>query len=217
MSNDILARQVDYYRRRAAEYDRTAYPDLDAATARIDRVVAAFAPRGSILELACGTGMWTRALAMHSEDVTALDASIEPVAIARTRCPSYVRFEQADLFQWQPTERYDVVFFAFWLSHVPAARLDRFLDAVTSAVAPGGRLLFVDEHAAYPNKEEWSDQPEIAIRKMTDGSRHPMVKVYLDPDDLRERLARLGWTASFEIDRAWLIASAHRSGELGTQ
>lgn len=211
MSEDILADQVAYYRRRAAEYDRTAYPDLAAATARIDRVVATLAPHGRVLELACGTGMWTRALAEHSDDVTALDASSEPIQIARTRCPEQVRFEVADLFGWQPSEVYDVVFFAFWLSHVPTARLDEFLATVTSAVAPGGRLLIVDEHADYPNKEEWSDQPEVAIRHTTDGSRHRMVKVFLDPDDLRTRLSRLGWMVSFELDRAWLIAAAQRA------
>jgi 2-polyprenyl-3-methyl-5-hydroxy-6-metoxy-1,4-benzoquinol methylase len=210
MTGDILTQQIDYYRRRAPEYDRTAYPDLTASTARIDRVVAALAPRGRILELACGTGMWTRALAAHSTDVTALDASTEPIEVARTRCPAHVRFGVADVFDWQPSDTYDVVFFGFWLSHVPTARLDAFFETVTSAVAPGGRLLFVDEHDAYPNKEEWSDQPEVAIREMTDGTRHPMVKVFLDPDDLCERLSRLGWAVSFEVDRAWLIASAHR-------
>lgn len=211
MSRDILAEQVDYYRRRAGEYDRTAYPDLESAKARIDRVVATLAPRGRILELACGTGMWTRALAEHSADVTALDASAEPIEIARARCPGHVRFALADLFTWRPSERYDVVFLGFFLSHVPTARLDDLLATVTSAVAPGGRLLFVDEHAGYPNKEEWSEQPEIAIRQTTDGAHHRMVKVYLDPDDMRTRLGRLGWTTSVELDRAWLIASASRT------
>lgn len=211
MSDDILAQQVDYYRRRAPEYDQTAYPDLAASQARIDRVVAGLAPAGRIVELACGTGMWTRALAGYSDDVTALDASEEPMQIARTRCPAHVRFETADIFNWRPADEFDVVFFAFWLSHVPSAALDAFLATVTSAVAPGGRLLFVDEHVDYPNKEEWSDEPEVAIRQMTDGSRHPMVKVFLDPEDLRARLARLGWAVSFEVDRAWLIASAHRA------
>ena len=85
--NSILAKQVEYYRLRASEYDATAYTDLAEAAERIDRIVAELAPSGSILELACGTGMWTRALAAYSKDVTALDASAEPIAIARARCP----------------------------------------------------------------------------------------------------------------------------------
>src|SRR6266511_3494592 len=29
------------------------------------------------------------------------------------------RFIRADIFEWVPDRRYDVVFFGFWLSHVP--------------------------------------------------------------------------------------------------
>jgi hypothetical protein len=37
-----------------------------------------------------------------------------------------VRFVAADLFTWTPDRRYDVVFFGFWLSHVPAERFASF-------------------------------------------------------------------------------------------
>lgn len=63
MPEDILAEQIRYYRSRADEYDATAYLDLDAARARIERVLAGLAPTGRILELASGTGMWTQSLA----------------------------------------------------------------------------------------------------------------------------------------------------------
>ncbi len=210
MSNDdILTKQVEYYRLRANEYDITAYTDLTKSAERIDRIVADLAPTGSILELACGTGMWTRALAAYSDDVTALDASAEPIAIARARCPDQVHFEIADIFRWRPVRFYDVVFFAFWLSHVPSARLGGFLTAATDAVSPGGRLLFVDEHAD-PRHEEWTDNPEIAIREMRDGSRHEIVKVFVEPEQLAARLDRLGWLVDFDVDHAWLIGSARR-------
>jgi hypothetical protein len=62
-SDDLLAEQVAYYRRRAGEYDETAYGDLDAARARITRLLAALRPAGNVLEIACGTGVWTSALA----------------------------------------------------------------------------------------------------------------------------------------------------------
>jgi len=222
MSNDdILAKQVEYYRLRASEYDITAYGDLaesaeridrgDLAESaeRIDRIVADLAPSGSILELACGTGMWTRALAAYSKDVTALDASAESIAIARARCPDHAHFDIADIFRWRPVRFYDVVFFAFWLSHVPSAQLDGFLVTAIDPVAPNGRLLFVDEHAD-PRHEEWTDNPEIAIREMTDGSRHEIVKVFVEPEQLAARLDRLGWLVDFDVDHAWLIGSARR-------
>ena len=72
------------------------------------------------------------------------------------------------------------------------AQLDGFLVTAIDAVAPNERLLFVDEHAD-PRHEEWTDNPEIAIREMTDGSRHEIVKVFVEPEQLAARLDRLGW------------------------
>jgi demethylmenaquinone methyltransferase/2-methoxy-6-polyprenyl-1,4-benzoquinol methylase len=63
VGDDLLAEQVAYYRRRAGEYDVTAFADLDAGRARISRIVAALRPAGNVLEIACGTGLWTGALA----------------------------------------------------------------------------------------------------------------------------------------------------------
>jgi ubiquinone/menaquinone biosynthesis C-methylase UbiE len=63
VTDEVLADQVDYYRRRAGEYDVTAYGDVAAARARIARLVAEMRPTGRVLEIACGTGLWTEALA----------------------------------------------------------------------------------------------------------------------------------------------------------
>jgi hypothetical protein len=63
VTDEVLADQVDYYRRRAAEYDVPAYGDVPVARARIARLVAEMRPTGRVLEIACGTGLWTEALA----------------------------------------------------------------------------------------------------------------------------------------------------------
>ncbi|MFZ0041912.1 MAG: methyltransferase domain-containing protein, partial [Solirubrobacteraceae bacterium] len=105
---ELLGEQIAYYRARATEYDRTApivgedgYPELVAALER-------FAPRGRVLELACGTGRWTEALAKHATELTAVDASAEMLMTSRTRVErTDVRYVQADVFTWAPSERYD--------------------------------------------------------------------------------------------------------------
>src|SRR5260370_30462523 len=63
VTDEVLAEQVEYYRRRAGEYDVTAYGDVTAFRARIARLAAEMRPAGSVLEIACGTGLWTEALA----------------------------------------------------------------------------------------------------------------------------------------------------------
>jgi ubiquinone/menaquinone biosynthesis C-methylase UbiE len=85
MTDEVLADQVGYYRRRASEYDATAYGDVEAARTRIARLVAEMRPAGRVLEIACGTGLWTAEIASIADAVTALDAAPETIAIARAR------------------------------------------------------------------------------------------------------------------------------------
>jgi trans-aconitate methyltransferase len=206
----ILGEQVRYYRQRAAEYDATSYGDVDAAAPRVERIVAELAISGSVLELACGTGIWTRALAERSDDLTAVDASPEAISLARARCPQSVRFEVLDLFAWEPGRRFDLVFFGFWLSHVPTARVPEFFRRLGTWLEPGGRVAFVDEPAAQAAREPAVDaDTETVVRELRDGSVHRLVKVYLDPAELTDRLGRLGWTAQVHLDGDdWLVAQA---------
>lgn len=105
-TDEILADQVEYYRRRAGEYDATAYGDVEAALTRIARLVAGMRVAGNVLEIACGTGLWTQALAERAETVTAIDAAPEAISIARDRVQSpNVRFEVIDVFLWDPGTR----------------------------------------------------------------------------------------------------------------
>jgi SAM-dependent methyltransferase len=63
---------------------------------------------GPVLELVCGTGMWTEALAGRTDDLTAIDSSPEVIDIARRRCPAYVRFACADILRWEPDRHYQL-------------------------------------------------------------------------------------------------------------
>jgi ubiquinone/menaquinone biosynthesis C-methylase UbiE len=114
----LLDEQLTYYRALAADYlgQGLDLPGGDEVTEALE----AFRPAGSVLELACGPGVWTGQLFRYATDVTAVDASPEMLDIAAARVgDERVRFVQADLFTWTPDRRYDVVFFGFWLSHVP--------------------------------------------------------------------------------------------------
>lgn len=133
----LLAEQVAYYRAIAPEYEQhmIAEPGADELSAAL----AAFAATGHVLELACGPGAWTERLLQHATSVTAVDAAPEMLARARARVGSQrVRFIQADLFDWRPDARYDVVFFGFWLSHVPLERFAAFWGRRSSSSSSRG-------------------------------------------------------------------------------
>jgi protein-L-isoaspartate O-methyltransferase len=200
--DDVLADQIGYYRRRAGEYDVTAYGDVAAARERIARLVGLLRPSGQVLEIACGTGLWTEALARVADTVVAIDAAPEAVAIARDRVGSgNVTFEVADVFSWTAADRYDVIFFSAWLSHVPTSRLEQFWVMLRGLLAEDGRVLFIDEHVDEREKEAYvPGADEIVERRLRDGRAFRVVKNFVDPQALRDRLRELGWDCRIERD-----------------
>jgi len=190
--DELLVEQVGYYRALAPDYlDRGL--DLPGGS-ELTEALDAFRPRGSVLELACGPAVWTGQLLGHAADVTAVDASPEMLAIAAARVSSErVRFIQADLFTWRPDRRYDVVFFGFWLSHVPAERFESFWSLVADCLKSQGRVFFMDD--AYRTPDELVEGPASSTirRRLPDGTAYRIVKVPHKPGDLESRLQQLGW------------------------
>ena len=123
--SDPVAEQKRYYAERAPEYDDWWYrrgryelePEAlarwQADVAEAEAALEAFAPGGAALELAAGTGIWTRRLVRLADRVVAVDANAETLALNSAEA----ELVRADVFEWEPAERFDLVFFSFWLSH----------------------------------------------------------------------------------------------------
>jgi ubiquinone/menaquinone biosynthesis C-methylase UbiE len=209
----LLAEQAHYYRERAGEYEdwwfrRGRYDHGSEANARWFTDVAEaqaalqrFGPAGDVLELACGTGLWTERLAARAASVTAIDGSPEMLALCDARVGDpRVRYVHAELFAWEPDRTYDVCFFGFWLSHVPTERFEAFWEKVRRAVGPEGRVFFVDslrsgkasavDHAL-PDRGQ-----ETMLRRLADGREYHIVKVFHEPEQLRGALAEVGWDST---------------------
>jgi SAM-dependent methyltransferase len=203
--------QVAYYRHRAAEYDLTSYGDVDRADHRIASLLEHLRPEGDVLEIACGTGIWTRHLAARARSLTAIDAAPEMISLARERVYSpAVTFVTADVLDWVPPREFDTVFFAFWLSHVPASAFGRFWSVVRTALASDGRVLFVDDLPDATDRETYvAGSGEVVERSLRDGTRHRLVKLVRDDQTLTEQLTELGWHAT--VTRSgpdWLLGQA---------
>jgi SAM-dependent methyltransferase len=194
----LVREQIDYYHRRAREYDATSTPRGDSLKQqglRLEEALRDFRPQGKVLEVACGTGAWTRRLIRFAGELTALDSSAEMIQLARAKIgDAEVRFVEADVFSWHPRQTYDVVFFANWLSHVPSARFEAFWSLIRGCLRDGGRVFFIDEaHDAW-RKEEFLEE-NLVLRRLGDGSTHRVVKIFWEPSELQERLRALQWEA----------------------
>ena len=201
MKREILGEQKRYYAERAPEYDDWWYrrgryelePDAlarwHADIAEAEAALEAFEPRGSVLELAAGTGIWTRKLVRLAERVVAVDANAETLALNTTDA----ELVRADVFEWRPAERFDLVFFSFWLSHVPEERFDEFWGGVREALEPGGRVFLVDSGAG-DSAHTGTDQADWEeTRSLADGRTFRIVKRRWTPEELAERVRPLGF------------------------
>lgn len=205
--NDILSEQKRYYAARAPEYDdwwwrRGRYELEPEALARWQADVAeaeaaldAFAPRGAVVELAAGTGIWTRHLVRLAGRVVAVDANRETLALNTPDAEQVV----ADAFAWRPGERFDVCFFSFWLSHVPEERFDEFWATVRAALKPDGRVFLVDNAAGGEPTHAWPRDGEHETRTLADGRAFTIVKTRRTGDELRTRLAPLGFGLELHV------------------
>ncbi len=236
----LMADQIAYYRARAPEYDQwwaregpsDFGPEFNAAWASeidaVGAVLSAFNPTGEVLELAAGTGGLTVELARWAKAITAVDASPEALEINRAKLSQAgipVEYVTADLFAWEPSRRYDVVFFSFWLSHVPVERFDAFWAFVARSLRPDGRFFFVD--SAGPEWSRFSGASEadsestvrrvrtptdvaadVALREVADGRQFHIVKRFWTPDALRGELEARGWEATV-AETAWAFIYGH--------
>jgi SAM-dependent methyltransferase len=234
VDDEFLRGQLAYYRARASEYDewflrkgrhdrgpewnRKWFSELESVRDEL----RTFCPTGDVLEFACGTGLWTVELARHANSITAVDASPEVLDINRSRLQedhpeTPIYYVRADLFGWRPENRYDAVFFGFWLSHVPPERFAAFWELVRSALAPGGRVFFVDSLRAetWAEKERLGRSPRghTTLRRLNDGREFRIYKIFYEPDELVARLDDMGWNVCVRATENHLL---YGFGELRT-
>ena len=242
--DNLMTSQMAYYRAHAARYDdwwlREGRHDLGdrfrsewlSEISTVMTAISSLAPLGDVLEFAGGTGNWTVELARLARSILVVDSAREVVAIAQQKVASgNVTWTIEDIFNYRPIRQYDTVFFAFWLSHVPPERFNQFWSLVADCLAPGGRVIFIDN--AHPSlsshvpelNELRTDSADtvlagidsvtdlktgVSTRVAADGSTYDLIKIWREPQELEARLKPLGW--HFDIATTeWAFVYGHGS------
>ena len=202
----VVEEMVRYYAERAPEYDLSAgYLSQEGEQQRLPiktRYQQLFAGQ-KVLEIACGTGYWTEAIAEHAQSVLATDVNPTMLSIAQTRCArfNHVKFQQADAYSLAGVPGgFTAAFAVWWWSHIPKSRMRAFLTALHGKLVPGAKVLFVDQlryEVSYlkgmaADRREDAEGNTIERRVLSDGRRFEIVKNFPSEDELIQALQGLG-------------------------
>lgn len=196
------ADQVAYWNGPGAEHWVAQQAHTDAMMVDIaDAVIAHAAPQPMerVLDIGCGCGVTTLALAARAAHVTGLDVSGPMLAVGRARGAGLANVEwvEADAAQYRPAQTFDLLFSRFGVMFFgdPTSALANLRAAAKS----GGRLAFVCWRAFDENP--WMRIPLHAAydagvpRLPRPGPEDPGPFAFADPERVTRILTGAGWTA----------------------
>jgi len=197
-----------YYAVRASEYDRVYLkPERQSDLRQIEQWLPSVLVGTTVLEVACGTGYWTQFIAPVASSVFALDSSPETLRIARERVAApNTEFRIGDAYALDRLGRsFNAAFAGFWFSHVPLERQREFLLGLNSALAPGARVVLLDnlfvEGSSSAITEQDANGNTYQSRSLDDGSKHRILKNFPTEAQL-QALAGTGLVES-PVYREW--------------
>ena len=177
---DLLA----YYAQRAHEYEQIyEKPERQPDLSRLRTSLRDALTGHHILEIACGTGYWTAAVAPIAAAITATDGSPEVLALARGKQypPGRVQFEVADAYSLDHVGgEFTAGLAAFWWSHVPRERQLAFLSGLHKRLGIGAVVVLTDNRFVEGSSTAISRRDAAGntyqLRRLADGTTHEVLK-----------------------------------------
>jgi len=208
-----------YYSDRAQYMARNLEDDPREFVQEIVAELKSLARGQAALEVACGTGNWTRLVAQCAESVTATDYSQGMLEVARSRQIPGTRFVQADAYNLSElgNERCDFGFSMWLVSHLALSRWHEFITAFHAHLKPGAKVLLVDDIRRPDDADPWyskvATRDSYEIRRLPNGESYEIIKTYFTPEQLRSllepyadgiqiRYERPAWRVTYEVKPA---------------
>jgi demethylmenaquinone methyltransferase/2-methoxy-6-polyprenyl-1,4-benzoquinol methylase len=183
---------VDYYRRRAREYERIyEKPERQTDLAALKDLLSRELAGHQILEIACGTGYWTQVCAACAASVLAVDLAEETLELARAKEYPFgkVRFGSADAYHLEAVPgSFTAGLACFWWSHIPRERIPAFLAGWHQRLGTGAKVLFLDNRYVAGSSTPISRTDDLGntyqSRRLEDGSTHEVLKNFPSAQEL---------------------------------
>jgi len=214
----ITEQAAQFYALSAAHLDRAyAHPDRQADLADLRARLRELLAGHIVLELACGSGYWTEAVAGVAEAVVATDINPELLALAAQRgLPANVTLRQVDALTLpEDIGEYTAVLAAGWWAHVRREEQDRYLAHLRAQLGKDILLVLIDDSFVDGFSETSSvsiartdaEGNTYQIRTAPNGERYELVKNYPSDSALRKKLAHaVREIRILRSDHYWLLS-----------
>lgn len=176
-----------------------------------------------ILEVGCGFGYLTYALAKSGCDVLGIDISKTAVEQAKKRYGDYFKAIGIEAYAQQCQEKYDVVIFTEVIEHIQDVK--RFLQAADSLLRPGGDLVMTTPNRTpYPDDVLWDTEPppvhlwwfsEKSLSYLAQMLGHAISFVDFNPFNIQEVKRHANYTKPHTTIRRFQPTSLPRLDENG--
>lgn len=192
----ITERSAEFYAKSASSHDRVYdKPERQEDLAEMRELVANTLRGHVVLELACGTGYWTRIIAETADSVVATDINPEMIEMAKLRAlpADKVQLRVADAFDL-PADlgSFTAIFIGFWWSHVQRADQERFLAQLSKKIGKDMMLVLLDDCYVEGSSDTVArtdlEGNTFQIRTAADGERYEIPKNYPSDSGLRKKL-----------------------------
>lgn len=192
----ITEQSAQFYAKIASNHDRIYdRPERQDDLAEMREHVAEALRGHTVLELACGTGYWTRQIAEVADKVVATDINPEMIAMAR------LRKMPADKVELRVADAYDLpddlgqftaVFVGFWWSHVKREEYVKFLAKLKAKVGKDVLIVLLDETYVEGSSATVArtdmEGNTYHISTAPDGERYEIPTTYPTDSALRKKL-----------------------------
>lgn len=203
----------EYYKLRSAYFDRVyRYPERQSDLRFLENKIPDCFSGMDILEVAAGTGYWTQYISRKASSILCTDLLAEPLSFVKQRpleCPVETRIQDAYKLS-KIGKRYEGIFSALWISHIPRQRLKEFFYQLHQCVEEQCWIVLIDNSRAQCNRLPIISSDEFGNsyqdRVLDDGSVHQIIKNFPEKAELIKLIGPQASEVNYtELEHFWML------------
>jgi demethylmenaquinone methyltransferase/2-methoxy-6-polyprenyl-1,4-benzoquinol methylase len=204
---------VSYYKERANEYEKIyARPERQHDLLLATQILQEAFRDKEVLEIACGTGYWTKIISKTADSILATDINDAVINLAKSKAyfASKIKFQLVDIFNLAGTTKHESLFGGFIWSHIKLQELVRFIDTINYQVKPGRSLVFMDNNFVEGSNLPLTDIDNFGntyqTRQLENGTMYKVVKNFPTEDFIKQLLTNKAKNIEFiKLEYYWIL------------